>query len=72
MKWLKCGLRKGFIFHTIIPAPNSHHAWILIIKKNKIVIKTMKVEKMVVLVKIFDHYHLKFNFGHLFSWTVKL
>ena len=31
----------------------------------------MKVEKMVVFVKTFYHYHHKFDFGHFFSYPVK-
>ena len=31
-----------------------------------------EVEKMVVLVKTFDHYYHKFNFGHFLSCPVKL
>ena len=41
-------------------------------KKNKILPKNVKVEKMVVFVKTFDHYHYKSNFGHFFSCPVKL
>ena len=32
--------------------------------------ENVKVEKMVVFVKTFDHYHRKFNFGNFFQ-TVK-
>ena len=40
--------------------------------KNKIATKMWKVEKMVVFVKTFDHYHHKFNFGNFFICPVKL
>ena len=32
----------------------------------------LKDEKMVIFVKIFDHYHHKFSVGNLFSCPVKL
>ena len=70
-----------FIFHAIIPALYRffgkiwflklkylyiQYAWISIMKKqnsNQII----KVEKIVVLVKTFDHYHHKFQFFQLSS-----
>ena len=34
--------------------------------------QNVKVEKMIVFVTTFDHYHHKFNFGNFFSCPVKL
>ena len=39
------------------------YTWISIMKKGG---EDVKVEKMVVFVKTFDHYHYKFNFGNFF------
>ena len=47
------------------------YAWISIIK-NQNINENVKVEKMVVFVKMFDDYYHKFNFGNFFSSPVKL
>ena len=46
------------------------YAWISIMKKQNIN-QNMKVEKMVVLVKTFDHYHQKFQIFQLSYKIVK-
>ena len=69
MKWLINGAGKGFIFHATIPAislmvtvllvklKNLHiqYAWIIMKKQDSN--QNVKVEKMVVFVKNFDHYY---------------
>ena len=69
MKWLINGAGKGFKFHAIIPALSLmvtvllvklknlsiQYAWIIMKKQNSN--QNVKVEKMVVFVKDFDHYH---------------
>ena len=86
-KWLKNGAGKDFIFHEIIPAvyisfmknillvklKNLYiqYAWISILKKQNSN-QNVRVEKMVVFVKTFDHYHHKFSFGNFFSCPVNL
>ena len=47
------------------------YAWISIMKKQSSN-QNVKVEKMMVFVKTFDHYYHKFNFGDFFSCPVKL
>ena len=47
------------------------YAWTSIMKKQNSN-QNVKVGKMVVFVKTFDYYHLKFNFGGLLSCPVKL
>ena len=47
------------------------YAWILIIKKKKNSNQNGKVEKMVVLVKTFDHYHHQFQLFELSCKIVK-
>ena len=47
------------------------YAWISIMKKQNSN-QNVKVKKMVVFVKTFDHYHQKFSFGNIFSCHVKL
>ena len=46
------------------------YAWISIMKKQKSN-KNVKIQKMVVLVKTFDHYHHKFQLFQLSYKTVK-
>ena len=48
-----------------------YHARILILKRQNSTQK-MKIEKTMVFVKTFDHYHHSFNFGHFFSCPLKL
>ena len=85
MKWLKNGAGKDFIFHEIIPVvyiffmknillvklKNLYiqYAWISIMKKQNSK-QNVRVEKIVVFVKTFDHYHHKFSFGNFFSCPV--
>ena len=47
------------------------YAWILIIKKKQNSNQNGKVEKMVVLVKTFDHYHHQFQLFELSCKIVK-
>ena len=49
----------------------THYAWISIIKKQNSS-QNVEVEKMVIFVKMFPHYHHKFNFGNFYSSPVKL
>ena len=45
------------------------YAWMSIMKMQNSN-QNVKVEKMVVFVKTFDHYHPKFNFDNFFSCSV--
>ena len=45
------------------------YVWISIMKKQNS-IQNVRVKKMVVFVKIFDHYHHNFSFGNFFSCPV--
>ena len=45
------------------------YVWISIMKKQNS-IQNVTVKKMVVFVKIFDHYHHNFSFGNFFSCPV--
>ena len=78
VKWLKNGLRQGFIFHAIIAALYPFWRKFLFTMfesqscKNKIATKNLKSEKMVGFVKTFYHYRQKFSFYHIFSSPGKL
>ena len=80
MKWLKNGAGKWLYFmqlflHCILLVKillvklkylDIQYAWISIMKK-----QNWKVEKMVVLVKTFDHYHHKFQLFQLSCKIIK-
>ena len=46
------------------------YAWISIMKKQNSN-QNVKIEKMVVFLKTFDHYHHKFDFGNFFQLSCK-
>ena len=84
MKWLKMGQRRGYIscnysctisfLVKILLVKLKYlyiqYAWISIMKKQNSN-QNGKVEKMVVLVKTFDHYHHKFQLFQLSCKIVK-
>ena len=74
IKWLKNGAGKDFIFMKnilLVQLKNLYiqYAWISIMKKQNSN-QNVRVEKIVVFVKTFDHYDHKFSFGNFFSCPV--
>ena len=79
MKWLEIGAKNVYIsyFHRFgknllvkLKYLSIQYAWISIMKKQNSN-QSVKVEKIVVLIKTFDHYHHKFQFFQLSRKFVK-